>query len=179
MMLGAAIAVGGLALIGIVAAVVGGSGHNAGAIDAAPVAVVPTDAPDPSDDVLARARAMADQGDADGALKLLDAARRTFPDRAAISYEMGRIYFGRLWWRDGMAAFRAAIHADPGYRTDPDLIKTVLRGFITTPDTDEGLASFLRDDIGEAAIPYLQETAQSHPSAKVRARAAALLDRYR
>ena len=178
-LIGVGLAVVGLAAIGVIAAVAGG-GHQAASIDAAPaIAVVPPDAPDPSDDVLARARAMVENGDSDGAIHLLDSARRTYPDRAVISFELGRLYFARLWWRDGLDAFRAAIRADPGFRTDPDLIKTVLRGFITTPDTDEGMARFLRNDIGEAAIPYLQETAQSHPSDKVRARAAALLERYR
>jgi eukaryotic-like serine/threonine-protein kinase len=179
-LLGAGIAVGALALIGVVAAIASGGGRHAVATDAAPIVVAaPPDGPDPSDDVLARAHALVADGDSDGAIHLLDSARHTFPDRAVISFELGKLYFARLWWRDGLDAFRTAIHADPGFRTDPDLIKTVLRGFITTPDTDEGLARFLRSDIGDAAIPYLQETAQSHPSEKVRARAAALLERYR
>ena len=179
--IGAAIAVGGLTLIGIVAAVASGGGHHAAATaDAAQVVVVaPPDAPDPSDDVVARAHAMAANGDDEGAIHLLDAARRTYPDRAVISFELGKLYFARLWWHDGIDAFRTAIRADPGFRTDPDLIKTVLRGFITTPETNEELADFLHSDVGDAAIPYLQETAQSHPSEKVRARAAALLERYR
>jgi tetratricopeptide (TPR) repeat protein len=143
------------------------------------VVVAPPDAGDPSDDLIARAHAMVSNGDADGAIHLLDAARHTYPDRAVISFELGKLYFARLWWRDGIDAFRAAIRADPGFRTDPELIKTALRGFITTPDTNEDLARFLRSDIGDAAIPYLQETAQSHPSEKVRARAAALIERYR
>ncbi|HTJ45061.1 MAG TPA: protein kinase [Kofleriaceae bacterium] len=179
LVIGASVAAGALVAIGVIAAVASGVGGGAAEIDAGVVVAAKPDASAESDDVLARARAMVESGDSDGALRLLDSARRTFPDRAALSYEVGRLYFARLWWRDGMAAFRAAIRVDPGYRTDPDLIKTVLRGFITTPDTDEGLARFLRNDIGEAAIPYLQETAESNPSAKVRARAAALLERYR
>ena len=173
-------AIGAVALIGIVAAVVSSGGHGPAPSDAAMPVATPhsADAGEPEADVLARARALLDGGDDEGALQLLQGARRTFPDRATIPYEMGRIYFARLWWRDGLEQLRAAIHLDPAYRTDPELIKTVLRGFITTPDTNEDLAAFLHDDVGDAAVPYLQETAQSHPSPKVRARASALLQRY-
>jgi serine/threonine-protein kinase len=177
----AVVVVGGLVSIGVVAMLASGGGHEPGPPDAQPVAApqAPVDAPDPSEDVLVRARALSAAGSADEAIELLGAARKTFPDRAALPFELGKIYFARFWWRDGLDAFRAAIRVDPAYRTDPDLIKTVLRGFITTPDTDEGLARFLLVDVGSDAIPYLQETAQSHPSQKVRARAAALLSRYR
>jgi serine/threonine-protein kinase len=172
---------GGLALVGLVAMLASSAPHEAPPRDAAPVAVAsaaPPDAADPSVDVVARAQALAEAGDTDGAIALLDAGRKTYPDAGGLPFEMGRLYFARLWWRDGLEAFRAAIRVDATYRTDPDLIKTVLRGFITTPDTDEGLSRFLLVDIGPPAIPYLQETAQSHPSQKVRARAAALLARF-
>ena len=69
--------------------------------------------------------------------------------------------------------YRAAIKNDPRYRADPDVIKTALRGFITTPDYNRDLASFLHDDIGAAAQSYLAETASGHPNAAIRARAAA------
>jgi serine/threonine-protein kinase len=179
----AAAVLGGLAAIGVIAMVA--SGGSGGSDQPAPstaqpvvTRVAPPDAPDPSDDVLARAQALAGAGSADEAIALLGAGRKTFPDRAALSFELGKLYFARFWWRDGLEAFREAIRVDPAYRADPDLIKTVLRGFITTPDTDDGLARFLLVDVGSDAIPYLQETAQSHPSQKVRARAAALLGRY-
>jgi serine/threonine-protein kinase len=172
--------VGGLAAIGIIAMLASGSHQESATPDARPaVAVVVTpDAADPSADVLTRARALVADGNTDEAIALLDAARKTFPDRAALSYEMGKLYFGRFWWHDGLEALRAAIRVDPAYRTDPELIKMVLRGFIMTPDTDDGLARFLLVDIGSDAIPYLEETAASHPSQKVRGRATALLARY-
>jgi eukaryotic-like serine/threonine-protein kinase len=176
---GAAIAGVALAAIGIIAAVLSAGGaHRAAVVDAAPVAIA-TDAGAPDSDVVARARGLADAGDVDGAIKLLDAARQLDPDRAALPYELGRLYFARMWWSDGVKWFRAAIRLDQRYRSDPELIKTVLRGFITTPDAEGLLASFLRVDIGAAAIPYLEETAQSHPNPRIRARAASLLQLYR
>jgi len=174
--------VSAVALIGVIAMLASAGHHEVAAPrDAAPAVAspAPLDAPDPSDDVVSRARALAADGNAEDAIALLQAARTTFPDRAALPFEQGKLYFARFWWRDGEDAFRAAIRVDASYRANPELIKTVLRGFIMTPDTDDGLARFLLVDVGPDAIPYLQETARSHPSQKVRGRAAALLARYR
>jgi len=80
------------------------------------------------------------------------------------------------WFTDGVKAFRDAIRLDPAYRSDPELVKTAIRGFITTPDTDPRIEELLRD-LGDAAKPALEETAKSHPNATIRARAAAELRR--
>ena len=76
------------------------------------------------------------------------------------------------------SSFRDAIRLEPSYRSDPELIKTVLRGFNTTPSYNDDLAGFLRDDIGSAAQPLLEETARDHPNPVIRSRAAAELRRY-
>ena len=55
----------------------------------------------------------------------------------------------------------------------------MLRGFITTPGYNDELAAFLRDEIGSAAQPFLEETARDHPNAAIRSRAASELRRYR
>jgi hypothetical protein len=55
----------------------------------------------------------------------------------------------------------------------------VLRGFLTTPSYNSDLASFLREEIGSAAQPFLEETARDHPNATIRSRAASELHRYR
>ena len=54
-----------------------------------------------------------------------------------------------------------------------------LHGFITTPGYNDELAAFLRDDIGSAAQPFLEETARDHPNPAIRGRAANELRRYR
>ncbi len=133
---------------------------------------------DPVRELVDRASDLAAQGDREAALDLLRHARRQYPDSAPLAYTAGRICFSKFYWTEGLKHFRDAIHLDPTYRADPELIKTVLRGFITTPSYNDDLASFLRDDIGSAAQPFLEETARAHPNAMIRNRAAAELRRY-
>jgi serine/threonine-protein kinase len=118
-------------------------------------------------------------GDKDTALELALRARRQYPDNGELASLAGRIYFAKLYWTDGIRQFRDAIRLSPAYRTDPELIKTVLRGFITTPDVDDRIEEFLRVDIGPEARSYLEETARDHPNAIIRARAAWELKRFR
>jgi eukaryotic-like serine/threonine-protein kinase len=177
-LIAAAAGVAGIGAIALIAALAGGRGHPGRDAGVAVVAGSDTGAADPAAAVLARARQLADAGDRDRALSLLASAREVYPGDAELPYLMGQLYFDKLWWSDGIDAYRAAIHLRPAYRTDPELIKSVLRGFITTPDYEPNIARFLREDVGAAAVPYLQETASSHPRAKVRARASAELARY-
>jgi serine/threonine-protein kinase len=116
--------------------------------------------------------------DKEAALEHVLRARRQFPDTARLAWLAGRLYFSKLYWTDGIHQFRDAIRLDPAYRSDPELIKTALRGFITTPDVDDRLEEFLRADIGEPARPYLEETARDHPNSVIRARAASELRRF-
>jgi tetratricopeptide (TPR) repeat protein len=134
--------------------------------------------PGSGSDIVARANELAAQGDKDGALDLLLRAHRQAPDSAGLSYAAGRIYFSKYHWSDGLRSFREAIRLDPSYRSDPELIKTVLRGFVLTPSYNDDLAAFLHDDIGDAVRPMLEETARSHPNASIRTRATNELRRY-
>jgi eukaryotic-like serine/threonine-protein kinase len=135
-------------------------------------------ADDPIRDIVMRASDLAAQGDREAALDLLRRSRRQYPDSGPLAYTAGRICFSKFYWTEGLKQFRDAIRLDPTYRTDPELIKTVLRGFITTPSYNDDLASFLHDEIGSPAQPYLEETARAHPNAMIRSRADAALRRY-
>jgi len=170
----AAIVVAVLVAAGIAVAVVGLRGGRA-----QPPATGAARSADPAGDVIAHASELAAQGDKDGALDLLARARKQTPDSAGLPYAAGRIYFSKYYWSEGLKSFRDAIKLDAGYRSDPELIKTVLRGFVTTPSYNEDLASFLHDDIGAAARPMLEETARDHPTPAIRTRAANELRRYR
>ncbi|HSS01558.1 MAG TPA: serine/threonine-protein kinase, partial [Kofleriaceae bacterium] len=139
----------------------------------------PGDPGDPGREIAQRATQMAAQGEREAALDLLVRSRKQYPSSAPLAYAAGRILFSKFYWTDGLKSFRDAIRNEPRYRTDPELIKTVLRGFITTPGYNDELAAFLRDDIGAAAQPFLEETARDHPSAAIRSRAANELRRYR
>ncbi len=134
---------------------------------------------DPVPGIVAEANDLLANGDRERALSLLVKARRDFPQNAQLAFQAGRVYFAKLYWTDGLASFRDAIRLDPSYRSDPELIKTALRGFITTPGVERDLETFLREDIGEPAVPYLEETARDHPNPTIRARAANELRRFR
>ncbi len=135
-------------------------------------------ADDPVAALLARAKDTASAGRRDAALDLLLGARKTYPKDARLAYEASKLYLDKMWWDDGLKQARAAIALAPAYRTDDELIKLVLKGFITTKNYDWRLAKFLREDVGTAAKPYLEDTAKNHPSVKIRSRAASELKRY-
>jgi hypothetical protein len=170
----AAIVVGVLVTGGITVAVIARRGGGR----SSPPAAAAAHLADPAGDVIARANEIAAQGDKDAALDLLAKSRKQFPDSAGLPYAAGRIHFSKYYWSEGLKSFRDAIKLDAGYRSDPELIKTVLRGFVMTPSYNEDLASFLHDDIGSAAQPMLEETARDHPSPAIRTRAANELRRY-
>ena len=179
------LAAGGLTLGVAGAAVYGLRGRPPAAVTASAASPVVVDAPaappaeaDPVAPLLARAAELARAGRRETAIDLLVKARKTYPTDARLPYRAGLLYLDRMWWADGLKQLRAAIAIDPVYRTDPELIKTVLRGFNTTARYDATLASFLRNDIGEAAKPYLEDTANAHPNVLVRKRAQAELRRY-
>ena len=175
-----AIAGGALAVLVIVIAIVAGShkSKSAAVVPAAQGSATGSGGPDPIDAALAHATELAQSGDGEAALQTLLRARKQFPDNAPLAVAAGKLYFNKLWWTDGIKSFRDAVRIDPSLKSDADLIKTVLRGFNTTPDVDDRIESFLREDIGEPARPYLEETAKSHPNKQIRARAAAELRRF-
>jgi len=171
-----------LAAVVIVGLVIHAAGGKAPATGDAGIASgsasAPESPPDPSREIVVRANDLLVQGDREAALDLLNRSRRQYPASATLAYAAGRIYFSKFFWTDGLKSFRDAIRNDPTYRTDPELIKTVLRGFITTPSYNDELATFLREDIGSAAQPLLEETARDHPNPAIRTRAANELRRY-
>ena len=183
-----AIAGGGvLVLIILIAAIAGGRGP-AKAEPKADAAVVahgsdeiqmdPSSA-DGAAKILARASELAASGDREQAIDLLGKSRVVYVENAEIPYLAGKLYFAKLWWTDGLKNFRDAVRLDPRKKTDAELIKIVLKGFITTPSYNDELADFLHDVIGPPAVAYLEETSRDHPNPTIRARASAELRRYR
>jgi serine/threonine-protein kinase len=142
----------------------------------APVVIEQPPPADPADTIAASAKALADAGDVDKALDMLRKARATYPDRAALPLLAGKLYFGKMWWSDGIASVRAAFKLDPSLKGDREVIEAAVRGFLTTPAYDARLASLVLE-IGHAAVPLLDDAAQHHRDPKLRARAAALAKR--
>ena len=133
---------------------------------------------DPVADLVAHAGELAAGGRLKPAIDLLAKARKSYPQDARLPYHAGLLYLDKMYFADGLPLVRAAIALDPAYRSDDTLIKLLVRGFNATASYDGTIARFLRDDIGAAAKPYLEETAQHHRNPIVRNRATAELRRY-
>jgi len=142
---------------------------------ASPASPEPPGSGDAVADLLARAGKLGRES----AIELLTKARKTYPEDARLPYHAGLLYMDKMWWDEGLKQFRAAIQLDDAYRSDPDLIKAVLRGYNTTKSVDWPLASFLRKDLGAPAKPYLEEVAAGHPNPIIRKRAARELRNFR
>ncbi|HEY5935045.1 MAG TPA: protein kinase [Kofleriaceae bacterium] len=138
-------------------------------------AVIDEPQSDPVPQVIERANGLIASEDYDDAVAVLRRARKANPDNAELAFLSGKANFGRLWWTDGVDDFREAIKLDDGYKENPELLKTVLKGFLTTPDTDYRIVDFMRE-IGPPMRPLLEETAEQHPKKALRARARAELN---
>jgi hypothetical protein len=112
------------------------------------------------------------------ALALLLKSRKKYPQNGEIPYLAGTLYFGKMWWADGLKMFREALKLDPLYATNGDMIKVVVKGFATTPTYNDDIARFLRDEIGSPAEAYLDEVATTHENPSIRKRAADELKKY-
>ncbi len=164
---------GGVLAVIVIAVIAAKSGsHPVVVVPPAPTASHPDATPtDPVAPSLARASDLYANGDLEPALDVVTKARRSHPESAQLAYLAGKIYFAKLYWADGVKAFREAMRLDAAYKTDPELVKIAIRGFLTTPETHSQLEEFLRVDLGSAARAGLEETAKSHPNAALRARA--------
>ncbi|MBN8232617.1 protein kinase [Corallococcus macrosporus] len=110
----------------------------------------------------------------DAALAALKKLAAKYPASAYVRYLEGNVDFDNLRWVDGVAAYRAALRLEPAYRNAPVVIQDAIRCLVS--DRFHGTCEdFLRKDLGEAAVPSLEEAAREHPMASVRTRAAALL----
>ena len=90
---------------------------------------------------------------------------------APSTHRAGQHYIVRLTAPDGYQASRSySVASAPDGSNEIEL---------TVERLDNGeVSTFLHDDIGEAAKPYLEEVARDHPNPLVRKRAAAELRRY-
>jgi serine/threonine protein kinase len=168
---------GVVALVVIIAVVAGGGSSSAKKTDPKTGDTAEATEPpsDPLPQVLERANAQLASEDYEAAVSTLRRARKAHPDNAELAFLSGKANFGRLWWTDGIDDFRKAIELDAGYKENPELLKTVLKGFITTPDVDDRIVELMRE-IGPPFRPYLEETAEKHPKKAIRARARAELN---
>src|SRR6185436_19698330 len=121
----------------------GGGEKHQRVVVAADGAIIKTDDPnitiekgDPVGDVLSKANELASNGRRESALDMLLGARKLYPDAARVAYLTGKLYFSKLFYTDGLKHLREAVRLDPALKSDPELIKMVLKGFNTTPSYD-------------------------------------------
>lgn len=170
---------GVVALVVIIAIVASGGSKKSSATKASPS--TPSETAPKADAIAAtieRGNDLIAQDDPEAAVTLLTKARKASPDNAPLALTLGRAYFAKLWWSEGVKNFRDAVRLDPSLKDNPDMLKAVLKGFLTTPDVDDRIADFMLE-LGDPMKAYLQETADTHPNKSLRARAKSELRRYR
>ncbi len=143
-----------------------------------PYVEMPGDDPMTEQGVMDRVTADIAAGRTEAALGLLDRSRKKYPQNGEIPYLAGTLYFEKMWWTDGLKMFREALRIDPYYATNGDFIKTLVKGFATTPSYNDDIARFLRDQIGSPAEAYLDEVATTHANPDIRKRATNELKKY-
>ncbi|WP_158626189.1 hypothetical protein, partial [Corallococcus praedator] len=114
----------------------------------------------------------------DAALAALKKLAVKHPASAYVRYLEGNVNFDNLRWVDGVAAYRAALRNDAAYRNAPVLIQNAIRCLVSDR-FHRTCQDFIRTELGEAAVPALEEAARANPMASVRARATELLRRRR
>jgi eukaryotic-like serine/threonine-protein kinase len=113
-------------------------------------------------------------GRRDQALSALAQLRAKFPASAYAPYLEGQVNFDNLRWVDGLASYGAAIHNNPAYRSDPMLIRDLIRCLVSDRFHAQ-CEEFLVQEVGAPAATFLEEAARTDAYANVRTRAARLL----
>jgi tetratricopeptide (TPR) repeat protein len=127
---------------------------------------------------IARVYALLRAGRRDDAIAELIKLRYRSPKSAEVEYRLGRLYFDKRWWTEGMKAYRAAIHKNPVYRNRRRISIDVINA-LTDKDTMRQAEAMILKDLGRVSLPHLERAAKRHENPKVRKRAAALIPRLR
>jgi eukaryotic-like serine/threonine-protein kinase len=160
------------------------TGNAAGPANAAAPAAAPSAGPSsaggpsaapgaPGGNRVEEARRLRHNGEWEQALAVLHEARRENPGDADVDYLLANIYLEHHRPLEGIAAAQSAIRKNPALKSDGDLVNAVIESLASDKTYDRSQA-FLRG-LGPAATPFVKEAAQRNPSAKVRERAAEIL----
>lgn len=114
------------------------------------------------------------EGRRDQALSALAKLRKQHPTSAYAPYLEGQVNFDNLRWVDGLASYGAAIRNNPAYRSDPTLIRDLIRCLVSDRFHSK-CGDFLVQQVGPPAATYLEEASRADAYANVRTRAARLL----
>jgi tetratricopeptide (TPR) repeat protein len=127
----------------------------------------------PASSRVEEARRLRHNGEWEQALAILARAHHETPDDADVDYLLADIYLEHHRPLEGLASAQSAIRKNPALRSDGDLVNAVIESLASDKTYDRSQA-FLRG-LGHAATPFLKEAASHNPSAKVRQRAAEIL----
>ena len=86
------------------------------------------------------------------AIDILTKARQVYPNKVVLALALGKLYFSKMWWADGLVHLRDAVKLDPSLRNDLELQQMALRAFLTTPRYDDRIAHFIID-LGPSMVP--------------------------
>ncbi|HET6150432.1 MAG TPA: serine/threonine-protein kinase [Polyangia bacterium] len=144
---------------------------------AAPAGATPTPTGAPTSGLagsrVEEARRLRHDGEWEQALAVLGRARREQPADADVDYLLAGIYLEHHRPLEGLASAQSAIRKNPALKSDGDLINAVIESLASDKTYDRSQA-FLHG-LGSTATPFLKEAARHHASAKVRQRAAEVL----
>jgi serine/threonine-protein kinase len=119
------------------------------------------------------ARRLRHNGEWEQALAVLNRARHEQPTDADVDYLLANIYLEHHRPLEGLSAAQSAVRKNPALKGDGDLVNAVIESLANDNSYDRSQA-FLRG-LGSAAAPFVKEAARHHASAKVRQRAAEVL----
>jgi serine/threonine-protein kinase len=119
----------------------------------------------------ARVRGAKTSDDVIRALVRLAAANPTDPE---IPLTVGQVYCEKLWVDDCLEYFKKAIRIDGAMKSDERLLRSVMYG-LGNDSRHGSVRRFLVNDIGEPAVPFLQDVVNGNWRKEVKDRAAATL----
>jgi hypothetical protein len=107
-------------------------------------------------------------------VKELQKLSHKYPRNAEVFYILGQLYCDKLWMGDGLQALGKALELEPLFRTNPYVIRAVIKGLANDGDHLK-VERFLIDRIGKPAVPFLEEVIDSGVRQQVKDRAASTI----
>jgi len=124
---------------------------------------------------LGRVKALIGAGRRDEAIKELRQMRLRNKG-AYLDYLLGKLYFEKRWWTEGMRAYRGAVRKNRSYARRRRLVRDVVAALIDDKTASQAERLITRQ-IGRAALPHLKQVAKRHKVARMRQRAERVIQR--
>jgi serine/threonine-protein kinase len=150
---------------------------QAAAAKPAPPASAPARARPGPVDSIADVERLIQQGRRDEAIQGIVRLRRgNFPRSGYLAYLLGNLYFEKMQWSNGLAAYNDALRLRPEYRSNATLNENAIRA-LAHNQTWRKVNTMFVSQIRQGGVKYLRAAAQSDRNATVRQRAKQILGR--